>query len=159
MSQSTNNTHKLMNTKRPFKTFAAILACAALLLACLAPPAKAQNIQYVTSAATVPASLSNVVNTSIPVAYSKDVAVGINFQLMAAGTSPILFNFDTSNDNVNWISNSHGFLLTAAGTAQINYLTNWTLNGIPFMRLGRVFNTNANIVTNLTITAVTKRGL
>lgn len=134
------------------------LVVVAVLLALTSLDAFAQQIQNLISSSTttVPAQASNALATAFSTTRGKDVYIQASFALTGAGTSGVLFSFDTSADNSVWQTGTHSFWIPASGTTAVKHATNWTINAVPFMRLNIIHNTNAAIVTNLVVKAVVK---
>lgn len=123
-----------------------------------AATAQAQ-LQTLYADGTVPVVVSNVPNALIDAKYAKDVSLQVQFKLHSAGTSGVAFVLDSSNDNVNWKTGTQNFWLAANGTTAVGTNINYAVNGLPYLRLAYVHNTNNAVVTNLIVTAFTKRGI
>lgn len=126
---------------------------------------QAQGFDFLTSSlsggtnAVAAASTNSVTAPAFTAVYSSDIALQPSFKLQGAGTSAVVFKFDTSLDGTVWYANAFTISITPAGTAQVSKVATQTLGSIPYVRLSTIENPNATAITNLMLNASMKRGL
>lgn len=92
-------------------------------------------------------------------AYSSDIALQPSFKLTGAGSSAVVFVFDTSLDGTTWYPAAFNISITANGTTPVSKVATQALGSTPYIKLSSIQNPNASIITNLALVATMKRGL
>lgn len=97
---------------------------------------------------------------STEVIKSTTAGVSLSGRLNGAGTTAITFELDQSLDGSIWKTNVHQLIVTPAGTAQFNYVTNSiTVGNALYLRIGRIYNANTAAITNFQAVLSYKNGL
>lgn len=117
-------------------------------------PTDATNNTFIDATITN-SSINTVINAGVG---SVSVAISVSGKIHAGtGPSNVIVVLDESVDNVRWETGKHRFLAKPTSTTN-TVVTNITLNGVPFLRLAAIENTNVVVLTNLIITASGKPG-
>lgn len=142
------------------------LVAFAFLAMAFAPCAQAQNynLQYI----GVPLGTLNIAATSTNTTMSATNGTAVflrgityaafqpSFKLTGAGTSPCVFTFDSSVDNVSWTAAAFTISVTASTTNLVSTTSNQTIGSIGYYRLAGVTNPNATAITNLYVAVSSK---
>jgi hypothetical protein len=100
----------------------------------------------------IEATITNTtVRATIPATRALNIAIQPTFVLAGAGTSAVVFKFDTSVDGSNWTSAAHSITVTANGTNTVSTTANVAVNAIGFLRLSSVENPNGTAINSLVI--------
>lgn len=134
------------------------------LLALVALPAQAQYRRYIGPQPIVSgtqiylAATTNTVNTTIDARESEYVALFIQFRLLGAGTSNIVFTLQRSLDRTTFeTAQNYKFTVAASGTNSVDILTNINVGSVGFLRLNTIENTATNIMTNVVVNYTLKQ--
>lgn len=147
-----------MNTIKKF--ISALALCA---LASVSAAAQSYNLQTTAfNGGTGNVSLSSTNTTTNPVfvgTKASTMTIQAQFKLDGAGTTAVMFLFDSSVDGTIWAPRTHSLLITPAGTAVKGAITNVPLGSIGYLKLVAIENANSQNITNLYLKYSTKNGL
>jgi hypothetical protein len=116
--------------------------------------AQAQTTILLSGTDQVAAGLSNTTSTITHTKAGQLAVVG-SFKLTGAGTSGVLFRFDTSVDNSTWATGVKTFWAAGNGTTAVTVNTNFDFGAYPFIRC-QIHNTNSVIATNWSLKVFSK---
>lgn len=141
----------------------ALSIIAFLALAFTAPSTQAQSLNYKSilgDTANSPASTDNTTfyttNSTTYVARGNQLGIQVDFKLQGAGSSAVVFRFDSSLDGINWTASSILMTNTASATTLVTKTQTFDVGGVPYFRLTSINNGNATAVTNLAVKFVSK---
>ena len=145
------------------KKFTALfLAVAGLLFAGIAQAQYSLNTTtYNGGTANFAAATTNAALTAPVLSFTRATygTVQISLKLDGSGTSAVVFQFDESLDNTNWVPLTRSISVTPAGTTAVSALSNLTIGGAGYLRLRYIGNPNASNITNLTMKYSYKPGI
>ena len=112
-----------------------------------------------TNATSVAAATTNTTTgASFAAVDYKEVGIAVTFKETTATAGTCYLFLDASVDNTTWTPNYWTIPFVANGTTTVNGLTNLTVNGIPFFRLGKIGNTSSDgVLTNFNMTVFVKK--
>jgi len=92
-------------------------------------------------------------------ARAQEFNLALQFKLVGAGNGPVVFNWTTSDDGVNWANSGPGtgsVTLSANGTSFVNFNTNFYLGSAGYFAISSVAGATNNATTNISAVVWTK---
>jgi len=142
--------------------FIAIIGLVLLALCAFVVPVQAQ--QYAVTSVTitnhVPAATTDGIDSAaIALTRYEDIGIWWSFKMSAAATDNMTLTFKKSIDGTTYATTGGpSFVVAATGATTVNFVTNFTLGPVGYLKVDSIQNANGAAValTNLYLKIVTK---